>query len=385
MSTENALATINPKTIYSELQKFKGQMEAALPRHMTPDRMARIALTQLRVTPKLFTCSAESFYASLMAASQLGLEPGIMGQCYLIPYWNAKLSVNICTLIPGWRGFMELLSRTGRANAWTNAVYDGDVFDFEYGDKPFIRHKPGKWAGNPEALTYTYAVGRQKDAEWPALEVWDIDKIWAHRDKNNKVGDRHYSFIHPEMYARKIPLLQVLKYLPSSIELANASALDIVGTEGNQNLTIDLALKGELENGGADPLSQDEATESAEQAARIENLITVLEYPEAQRRKIKTKYIGRDKELLEWLTGEVAKKQNTGGKKEPSAPNPPAPAQASTTPAMQISTSQSAAPTTAPTENPDAEPPQDTKPSPAPAAKAQTRPAPLPLTGEEEF
>ena len=53
--------TINPRTILTELQKFKPQMEAALPRHMTPDRMARIALTQLRVNPKLFKCTPESF------------------------------------------------------------------------------------------------------------------------------------------------------------------------------------------------------------------------------------------------------------------------------------------------------------------------------------
>ena len=95
--------TINPKTIYSELQKFKVQMEDALPRHMTPDRMARIALTQLRINKKLFDCTAQSFYGSLMAASQLGLEPGVNGQCYLIPYGA------VCTLVPGWRGYMDLV------------------------------------------------------------------------------------------------------------------------------------------------------------------------------------------------------------------------------------------------------------------------------------
>ena len=72
----------------------------------------------------------------------------------------------------------------------------------------------------------------------PVIEVWDIDKIWMHRDKNNKCRDKndHYSFKHPEMYARKIPLLQVLKYLPSSIELASASALDVTASEGRQSL-----------------------------------------------------------------------------------------------------------------------------------------------------
>jgi recombination protein RecT len=35
---------------------FKAQIAAALPRHMTPDRMARIALTELRKNPDLMQC-----------------------------------------------------------------------------------------------------------------------------------------------------------------------------------------------------------------------------------------------------------------------------------------------------------------------------------------
>ncbi len=294
----NELATINPKTIYSELQKFKVQMEAALPRHMTPDRMARIALTQLRINKKLFTCTAESFYASLMAASQLGLEPGVQGQCYLIPYGTT------CTLVPGWRGYMDLVSRTERAAAWTDAVYDGDEFDYEKGDKPFIHHKPGKWAGKEAALIFTYSVGRTKASEWPVIEVWDIDKVWAHRNKQNKVGDRHYSFAYPEMYARKIPLLQVIKYLPSSIELANASALDVTASEGRQNLTIDMALKGDLESGG--DASEFDPNDPNEQ--ELEELFDKLGKNSTERKMLRESYIpqGRRKELVEYLRGRLA-------------------------------------------------------------------------------
>ena len=290
--------TINPKTIYSELQKFKVQMEAALPRHMTPDRMARIALTQLRINKKLFGCTAESFYASLMAASQLGLEPGVQGQCYLIPYGTT------CTLVPGWRGYMDLVGRTERAAAWTDAVYDGDEFDYEKGDKPFIHHKPGKWAGKEAALIFTYAVGRTKSSEWPVIEVWDIDKVWAHRNKQNKVGDRHYSYAHPEMYARKIPLLQVIKYLPSSIELANASALDITASEGRQNLTIDMALKGELDSGG--DASEFDPNDPDEQ--ELEEMFDKLGKNSTERKMLRESYIpqGRRKELVEHLRGKLA-------------------------------------------------------------------------------
>jgi recombination protein RecT len=292
---------INPKTIGTELLKFKTQMEAALPKHMTAERMARIALTQLRVNPKLMLCTQQSFYGSLMAASQLGLEPGVNGQCYLIPYGTT------CTLVPGWRGYMDLVGRTERAAAWTDAVYDGDEFDYEKGDKPFIHHKPGKWAGKEAALIFTYAVGRTKSSEWPVIEVWDIDKVWAHRNKQNKVGDRHYSYAHPEMYARKIPLLQVIKYLPSSIELNNASALDVTASEGRQNLTIDMVLDKNspgLESGG--DASAFDVNDPDEQ--ELETLFDKLGKNPTERKMLRESYIpqGRRKELVEYLQGRLA-------------------------------------------------------------------------------
>lgn len=292
----NEIVLINPKTIGTELEKFIPQMERALPRHMTADRMARIALTSLRVNPKLMSCSRDSFYGSLMAASQLGLEPGINGQCYLIPYGN------VCTLVPGWRGYMDLLNRTERASAWTEAVYDGDEFDYSLGTDPKIHHKRGKWAGTEAALKYVYAVGRIKNAEYPVIDVWDIDKIWAHRDKQNKVGTRHYSYAHPEMYARKIPLLQVLKYLPSSIELADASSLDASASEGRQSLTIDMALKGELEQGG--DIATPSATDPLEH--ELDTLFEKLGKNPAQQQEMRKGYAGRTEELVVYLRSKLA-------------------------------------------------------------------------------
>jgi len=295
---------INPKTIVGELQKLKPQMEAALPRHMSPDRMARIALTEIRKTPKLLKCTPESFFGSLIAASQLGLEPGVNGQCYLIPYKTT------CTLVPGWRGYMDLLSRTRRASAWTGAVYDGDEFDYEYGDKPFVHHKPGKWNGHKSAMQFVYAVGRQNGMEWPVIDVWDVDRVWAHRDRNNKCFDKsdHYSFAHPEMYARKIPLLQVIKYLPSSIELQDASALDIAQSEGKQNLTIDMALTGNLLD----------TTELSEEEVEAESLMESLGWPENKRKMCRDQYHGRLSEQVSYLRAEVEKLQRLQPKKDES-------------------------------------------------------------------
>ena len=196
--------------------KLKSQMALALPKHMNADRMTRLTLTAFSTNPDLQLCSHESIAGSIMVAAQMGLEPGVNGQGYLIPYKGR------CTFVPGWKGIVDIANRSGRSSVWTGAVFQGDEFDYALGDRPFITHKPGESLGEADDLLYVYAVGRVRDSEWPIIEVWNMRKIWAHRDHFNKVGKRHYSYANPEMYARKIPLLQVLKYMPSSVELATA-------------------------------------------------------------------------------------------------------------------------------------------------------------------
>ena len=216
----------NPVAEFSRfMDKFKPQMALALPKHLTADRMARLALTAFSTNPALQMCTPNSIAASIMIASQLGLEPGVNGQGYLIPYKAT------CTFVPGWKGLVDIANRSGRVSVWTGAVFQGDDFDYALGDNPFIKHRPGD-EDNPEKLTHVYAVGRVNGSNYPVIEVWTVRKIWNHRDKYNKVGARHYSYRDPEMYARKVPLLQVLKYMPSSIELSNAIAASNAAEEG---------------------------------------------------------------------------------------------------------------------------------------------------------
>src|ERR1700676_5485592 len=95
-----------PKSFDKMLEAYKPQIAAALPRHLNPDRMIRIALTEFRKTPALAKCDITSIFASIIIASTLGLEPGVMGQSYLIPYKGK------CQFVPGWQGMIDLVSRT---------------------------------------------------------------------------------------------------------------------------------------------------------------------------------------------------------------------------------------------------------------------------------
>lgn len=231
----------DPKTFPGMLNAFKSQIAAALPKHINADRMCRVALTCFRLNPQLAECSPASVFAAVIQSSQLGLEPGLNGRAYLIPYKGE------CQFVPGWKGLVELANRTGRAACWTGAVFEGDLFEYQLGDSPYVRHVP-RGEDAPEKLTHVYAVGRIKGNDWPVIEVWPIAKVQKHFKRYNKVGGRHYAHANWEMYARKIPLLQVLKYLPASPELEAAIALNDAAEVGaHQGLTIEGALSGAFE------------------------------------------------------------------------------------------------------------------------------------------
>lgn len=210
------------------MERLKPQMALALPKHMNADRMTRLALTAFSTTPALQECTPNSIAASVMTAAQLGLEPGIGGQGYLIPYKGT------CTFVPGWKGLVDLVARSGRATVWTGAVRAGDDFEYQLGDAPFCRHRPGD-SDDGQPFTHVYAIGRVRDASMAVIEVWSRAKVQKHLKQYNKVGGRHYANTDEnnfEMYARKVALLQVLKYMPASIELANAITVANASEEG---------------------------------------------------------------------------------------------------------------------------------------------------------
>lgn len=243
------------------MDKLKPQLARALPAHMSADRMARLALTQFSTTPALQNCNPSSIAGAIMTASQLGLEPGVNGQGYLIPYKDT------CTFVPGWKGLVDLVARSGRATVWTGAVRAGDEFEYQLGDSPFCKHKPGD-DDDDEPFTHVYAIGRVRDATMPVIEVWSRAKVMKHLKKYNKVGDRHYARTDEnnlEMYARKCALLQVLKYMPSSIELSNAIVASHAAEEGH-GVTIE---NGIIVDMGGNPAQSEIAECTAEEFAEL--------------------------------------------------------------------------------------------------------------------
>ena len=100
----NALTPIK-KTLTGDY--FRKQVALCLPKHMTPDRFVRVALTALTRVPKLAQCTEASLIKCMLTCSELGLEPD--GRlAHLIPYGKD------CTLVIDYKGLAELAMRSGK-------------------------------------------------------------------------------------------------------------------------------------------------------------------------------------------------------------------------------------------------------------------------------
>jgi recombination protein RecT len=234
--SNNQVQVSPAKTLNDFMDKYKGQIALALPKHITADRMVRLVMTTFSQNAQLQKCDMHSIFASTIIAAQLGLEIGVGGQGYLVPYAGKA------TFVPGWQGLVDLVSRAGRATVWTGAVWKGDEFDWALGDRPFVTHRPGAGGDTYQDITHVYAIGRVNGSEYPVIEVWTMDRVIKHLNKYNKVGGRHYALEkngqNMEMYARKVVLLQVLKYMPKSVEVQRAFDVANVADSG-KSFTFD--------------------------------------------------------------------------------------------------------------------------------------------------
>jgi recombination protein RecT len=254
---------LSPHTAEAWIGKMLPALSRAVPKQLSADRLARIVLTEFRRNPKLLQCDERSLQGSILTAAQLGLEPGLLGKSYLIPYKTT------CTFVPGWQGLVELAMRSGQIDSIsTQAVFEGDDFRYSYGTAMSIEHT-SNGEDDPAKMTHAYACAYVRGARLPFMEVWPIAKIWRHRDRYNKGGRDHYSFRHPEMYARKIPLLQVLKYLPKSTELSTAMELAHAAEPGTPFTPVDVIDVPVEPTVSADPVAQ---LRSAKGAAELEGM-----------------------------------------------------------------------------------------------------------------
>lgn len=152
------------------MQSKQGAFAAVASKHLTAERMVRIVGALLSRQPKLADCTPISVLTSVMAATQLGLDPtGIGGQGYLVPFNRSEkrgdkwIKILEAQFIPGYRGLMEIAYRTGTVETiQPYAVFEGDRFRVMLGSNPTIEHEPTGSLRVIEKLTHVYCVATFK-------------------------------------------------------------------------------------------------------------------------------------------------------------------------------------------------------------------------------
>ena len=245
----NSTELADAKTFPGMLEQFKGEIARALPKHLSADRMARIALTAFRQTPKLADCDPRSVFAAVIQSSQLGLEVGLMGEAHLVPFGNQ------CQLIPGYQGLMKLARNSGLVmDIYVEAVRINDKFALKLGLERSLEHEPmtapGGFPASDEergdAVGF-YAVGVLKDGSrtFVAMGRAEVERIRdgskgyqaSKKYKKESIWDTDFVAM-----GLKTAIRRLCKYLPKSPELATALALD--DQAGRQHLNVDDAING---------------------------------------------------------------------------------------------------------------------------------------------
>jgi len=209
-------------TMAQMLERMHGEIARALPRHMSGERFTRVVLTQVRKTPRLTECTPESFFGALLTASALGLEPGVNGECYLVPYRDKSRGVTECELIVGYQGVAKLFWQHPMASRIdTGYVCANDDFDWSKGITRRLDHQPAD--GDRGPVTHYYAIVELSTGALQ-FDVFTADQIKAlRRGKVGPSGD----IPDPEHWMeRKTALKQVLKLMPKAVELTQAMTVD---------------------------------------------------------------------------------------------------------------------------------------------------------------
>lgn len=222
-AAQASVAKKERKTLQDYIKVMEPEIKKALPSVITPERFTRMVLSAVSTNPKLAECTPQSFLGAMMTAAQLGVEPNTaLGQAYLIPFRNHGMME--CQFQLGYKGLIDLAYRSGDVSIiQAQTVYENDVFEYELGLDPKLKHVPATSnRGNPIAY---YAMFKTKDGGY-GFEVMSVEDARAHGMKYSKsFGNSPWQTNFDEM-AKKTVLKKVLKYAPLKSEFTRGVVQD---------------------------------------------------------------------------------------------------------------------------------------------------------------
>ena len=245
--------TPSAPTIVDHIRAMKDQFAVAMPKGAEAEQLIRDAITAVRTTKNLDRCDPQSVLGSLMTCAQLGLRPNVMGQAFLLPFWDGTFETTDengrkrkggyrAQFVPGYKGLVQLAYRHPLVTTVVGrTVFEGEEFDVDLGLADNLVHKPCLDPDEvPGEATHYYALW--KGAGGHGFWVMTRAQARAYRDKyapRNKDGKIVGPWATDDGFggmAIKSCLRQLSKWMPASTELMAAVAAD---GQVRTDLTVD--------------------------------------------------------------------------------------------------------------------------------------------------
>ena len=206
--------TEKPKTVQDHIKSeaFRDKLSVALPKHLTPERFAGVALTQINTNPGLLNCTQESLFKCLLQLGQIGLEPDGR-RAHLVPFGKE------CTLLIDYKGLVELALRNGDvARIHADVVYESEIEagDFIYNRGRIEKHNKSLMP-NRGAVVAAYAEVEFLNGAVKA-EVMTREEVEAIRKDAKSANSMPWTKHWNEM-AKKTVFRRLAKWLPLSPEI----------------------------------------------------------------------------------------------------------------------------------------------------------------------
>ncbi len=223
------------------------------------ERFAQICIA-LANSYELKKCDPRSIVTAIYGCAALGLVPDkTLGHVYIIPRKN-KAGQVLATLMPGYRGYIELARRSG-AIGYVDArvVYVNDEFDVRWGTDPGVVHHPwfvrGKdEPGEPWAAYCVAQLPGQSQYQFDVLTRTEIEAARNSSEGSNKEWSPWVQ--HPAEMWRKTAVRRASKYWPLSPMLAQAVAWDEQADRGQRQQITMPEFTGEPVQAKSDPLME---------------------------------------------------------------------------------------------------------------------------------
>lgn len=222
-------------SLVEEISRMEPKFQLAMPRGAEAAQLVRDAFSMLRASSMLGQCNRLTVLGGLMNIAQLGLRPAVLGQAWLVPFFNRKAGPknaegrprgeHQAQLVIGYRGYVELAHRSPIvAGMVARTVYEHDEFDVQLGTDDRIIHRPLMDGDRGKPVAF-YAVGKFANGgytfRWMTKREMD-----SHRDRFAANPNKGPWRDHYEAMSEKTMARQVAKYMPQSTDLAYGLAVD---------------------------------------------------------------------------------------------------------------------------------------------------------------